>query len=88
MKAELRNYLSRIGREGGLKSRRSLDPEMARRMVRVREAGRAFRRFRSICFWSCDPNYMIHEDDIPWVADQLMRFGGREGWRLGAKLCR
>jgi hypothetical protein len=30
---------------------------------------------------------VVREDDIPWVAEQLMRFGGRQGWELGAKLC-
>jgi hypothetical protein len=88
MRREIRNYLSQIGSKGGRKSRRELDPESARRMVRVREARRAFRRFRSRCFWSHDPSYLVREADIPWVADQLMRFGGRQGWELGAKLCR
>ncbi len=80
--------MSRIGRKGGRRSRRVLDPETARLMVRVREARRAFRRFHSRCFWSYDPDYVIREADIPWVADLLMRFGGREGWDLGARLCR
>jgi hypothetical protein len=57
-------------------------------MVRVREARRAFRRFYPRCFWSHDPGYVIGEHDIAWVADLLMRFGGREGWELGARLCR
>jgi hypothetical protein len=26
--------------------------------------------------------------DVPWVAEQLMKFGGRAGWELGARLCR
>jgi hypothetical protein len=88
MKAEVREYLSQIGIRGGRKSRRFLDSEVARRMVRVREARRAFRRFRAKCFWSFNPEYVVRESDIPWVADQLMRFGGREGWETGARLCR
>jgi hypothetical protein len=88
MREDVRRYLSDIGRRGGQRSRRRLDPDTARRMVRVREAKRAFRRFRTRCFWSFDPDYPIREQDIPWVADLLMRFGGREGWTLGAKLCR
>ena len=88
MNDEVRRYMSRIGRKGGRRSRRVLDPETARLMVRVREARRAFRRFHSRCFWSYDPDYVIREADIPWVADLLMRFGGREGWDLGARLCR
>ena len=57
-------------------------------MVRLREARRAYRRFHTQCFWSCDPDYQLMPGDVPWVAEQLMKFGGREGWELGARLCR
>jgi hypothetical protein len=57
-------------------------------MVRVREARRAFHRFRVQCFWSYRPDLQIGADDIPWVAEQLMKHGNREAWRIGAKLCR
>ena len=40
----LRRYLAEIGRRGGIKSRRVLEPETARRMVAIREARRAARR--------------------------------------------
>jgi hypothetical protein len=86
--AQVRAYLSTIGRRGGRKSRRRLDPEMARDMVRLREARRAFRRFHTQCFWFCDPDYEVTLRDVPWVADRLMTFGGRTGWELGARLCR
>jgi len=36
----INKYLASIGRRGGLKSRRSLDPATARRMVRIRELRR------------------------------------------------
>jgi hypothetical protein len=85
---KVRAYLARIGRRGGQKSRRRLEPEAARGMVRLREARRAFRRFHTQCFWSCDPEYTVTPRDLPWVADQLMKFGGRTGWELGARLCR
>lgn len=85
---DVRSYLARIGSRGGRKSRRTLDPETARAMVRVREARRAFRRFRVTCFWSCRPDLVITAADVPWVADQLMKHGNREAWHAGAKLCR
>jgi hypothetical protein len=88
MDPTVRSYLSAIGRRGGRKSRRSLAPDAARDMVRVREARRAFRRFHTRCFWSYDPDYRISLRDVVWVADQLMKFGGRAGWELGARLCR
>lgn len=57
-------------------------------MVRVREARRAFRRFHTQAFWSFDPDYRITARDLPWVAERLMTHAGREGWQIGAKLCR
>ncbi len=84
---KLDRYLAEIGARGGRKSRRTLDPETARTMVRVREARRAFRRFRTTCFWSYRPDLVIGAADIQWVAEQLMKHGNREAWSIGAKLC-
>jgi hypothetical protein len=72
MERNLRAYLAEIGRRGGRKSRRTLDPEMARAMVRVREARRAYRRFHTKCFWSFKPDYDI---------------GRRDAWEVSRKLC-
>ena len=89
MERSVRAYLAEIGRRGGRKSRRSLDPETAREMVRVREARRAFRRFHAACFWSFDPDYRIGPGDVVWVAEQLRRHGGRDAWVTASKLlCR
>ena len=81
----IRRYLAKIGSQGGRKSRRKLDPETARSMVRVREARRAFRRFRTTCFWSCRPDLIVTADDVPWVAEQLRKHGNREAWQVGLK---
>jgi hypothetical protein len=86
MNPELRQYLSEIGRRGGLKSRRTLAPETARAMSRVRDARRAFRRFHTQCFGSYDPSYRVGMADIEWVADQLMAHGDREARLVGARL--
>jgi hypothetical protein len=88
MSTKIRKYLAAIGSRGGRKSRRTLDPETARRMVRVREARRAFRRFRTTCFWSVRPDFRVTQSDVPWIAEQLMKHGNREAWRIGARLCR
>ena len=37
-------YLAKIGRRGGIKSRRTLEPDVARRMVEIREARRVAQR--------------------------------------------
>ncbi len=56
-------------------------------MVRVREARRAYRRFRAQCFGSFDPAYRVQLEDVPWVADRLRRHGGRAAWEIASKLC-
>lgn len=76
------------GRLGGIRSRRALDPETARAMVRVREARRAYRTYYATCFWSYRPDLVITAADVPWVAEQLRQHGGRDGWDVAARLCR
>lgn len=83
----VRSYLAKIGRTGGKKSRRALDPETARSMVRVREARRAYRTYRTQCFWSYAPDLKIGADDVTWVAENLMKHGNRGAWRIGRSLC-
>jgi hypothetical protein len=88
MDQNIREYLAEIGRRGGRASRRTLNPEQARAMVRVREARRAYRRFHPQCFWSYTPDLRITGADIPWVVEQLRRHGGRAAWNEAARLCR
>ncbi|MDH5804253.1 MAG: hypothetical protein OEZ54_03640 [Gemmatimonadota bacterium] len=88
MDKTVRGYLATIGRRGGTKSRRRLDPDTARRMVAVREARRAFKKFKTQCFWSYRADLAIGPDDVPWVAEQLMKNGNREAWLKGKSLCR
>ena len=76
MRDSVREYLAGIGRRGGRKSRRALDSETARAMVRVREARRAYRKFYAECFWSYEPEYLIKASDVPWVVEQLRKHGG------------
>jgi hypothetical protein len=84
----VRKYLAEIGRKGGAKSRRRLSPEQARDMVRVREARRAFRRFRARCFWHLREDLEVGLEDIPEIVRGLRQHGGREGFILAEKLCR
>ncbi len=88
MNETVRKYLAEIGRKGGKRSRRPLDSETARRMVRVREARRAFRRYHARCFWSFDPDYQVTQNDVEWVADHLKKHGDRTAWAVGVELCR
>lgn len=84
----IKDYLRRIGRKGGLKSRRSLSSAEARDMVRVREAGRAFRKFYAQCFWYLREDMPITRENIPEIVRGLRQNGGREGYLLAEKLCR
>ena len=88
MNAVIRKYLAEIGRRGGRVSRRQLNSQAAKGMVKVREARRAYNRFYAQCFWSFSPKLRIKAPDVPWVAEQLMKHGGREAWLTAGKLCR
>jgi hypothetical protein len=88
MRPPIRKYLASIGRKGGLASKRILNPDEARSMVKLREARRAYRKFHAQCFWSYRPDLEITGKDVPWIAEQLMKQGGREAWQVGARLCR
>ena len=88
MKPEVRRYLAEIGRRGGKRSRRALSAGVARDMVRLREAKRAFLRFQTECFWSYDPQRPITASDIAWIIEQLRKNGGRRAWEAAARLCR
>jgi hypothetical protein len=83
----VRKYLAEIGSRGGRKSRRALSSEVAKKMVRVREARRAYRQFHTQCFWSYDPELRVGSEDVPWVAEQLMRHGNRRAWEVAQRLC-
>lgn len=83
----VRRYLAEIGRRGGQRSRRTLDPETARNMVRVREARRAYRRFHASCFWSYRPDLEIGLDDVAWVAETLIKHGNLEAREVARRLC-
>lgn len=85
---DVRAYLASIGSKGGRKSRRTLSPETARDMVRVREARRAYRRYHAQCFWSYRPDLKIGLPDVSWVAEQLRKHGNRETWLVAERLCR
>lgn len=88
MNSEIRRYLAEIGRRGGRKSRRKLDPGTARDMVRVREARRAFRKFHAVCFWSYRKDLRIDLGNIDWVVETLRKNGDMRAWKAAERLCR
>jgi hypothetical protein len=84
----IKEYLSGIGRKGGVTSRRRLSPEDARNMVRVREARRALRDFHAQCFWYLRSDLEVTLEDLPEIVRGLRQHGGRQGFLRAAKLCR
>lgn len=58
------------------------------RRRRVELARRAFKNFYAQCFWSYRRDAEIGEEDIPWVIRELRYYGGHEGYRVAAELCR
>lgn len=88
MNKTISKYLSKIGSKGGLKSKRKLPSHLAKNMVKVREARKAFKKYYHQCFWSFDPNYKIGAKDVNWVSEQLMKNGDQALWQIGMKLCR
>lgn len=83
-----REYPARIGPQGGVRRRRQLSSEQARDMVRVREARRAFREFRTQCLWYLRPDLVVTLEDVPEIVRGLRLHGGRKGFLIAARLCR
>ena len=88
MNTSTKTYLSKIGSKGGKKSRRILSASDAKKMVLVREAKRAFRKYYASCFWSYDPNYDITFEDIDWIVKNLQKNGDLSAWKKSQQLCR
>lgn len=84
----VRSYFAEIGSKGGRRSRRTLTSEQSKAMLKVREARRAFTRFRALCFWSYDPDLKITLDDVEWIARTLRKNGNRQAWEVADYLCR
>ena len=82
----MQRYLAEIGRQGGLRSRRALDPSTARRMVAIREARRAYRSYYHTCFWSYQPNAVIQTKDIGWVVEGLKKEGDRHAYEWARRI--
>ena len=80
------NYFASIGRKGGSCSRRTLSPEQAKDMVRIREARRAYKKYHTQCFWYMPEGADIKKSDIPEIVRGLKKNGGRQGFLLAAKL--
>ena len=55
---------------------------------RLEIARKAFKEYFAQCFWSSDPRREITEQDIPFIARGLRYYGGYNGYRIAAKLCR
>jgi len=53
---------------------------------RVELARRAFREFYAQCFWSYRRDWLVEEEDIPWLIEELRLNGGHKGYRMATAL--
>ena len=88
MDSNTRKYLAKIGKKGGQKSRRTLIPEEAKLMVKVREARKAFKKFYTMCFWHLKPDLHINKNNLSVIVNGLKNCGNREAYFAAVKLCR
>ena len=81
-----RTYFAEIGRRGGKKSRRALSRKQAQKMVAVRLARSAYRKFGAACFWPYVSNLQITAANADWVAMQLRRNGNLAAWQIALRI--
>lgn len=53
---------------------------------RVELARRAFKEFYAQCFWSYRRDWLVEEEDIPWLIEELRLNGGHKGYRMATAL--
>jgi hypothetical protein len=53
---------------------------------KVELAQQLYREYRATCFWSCQPDLVITEDLITFVAEGLRENGGRKGFLAASPL--
>jgi hypothetical protein len=44
-------------------------------------------RFRALCFWNWPKEFEVSEETLPDIAGALQLHGGREGFKLGGRIC-
>jgi hypothetical protein len=64
-----------------------LEPNTTEPESRLALVQRAFREFRSQCFWSYRDDVVSKEVDIRFVVRELRRNGGPKGYQIAAELC-
>lgn len=51
-------------------------------------AREALATYRTRCFWSLDPAFVVTMETLPIIIDGLQRHGDRRAFQLAAQLCR
>lgn len=44
--------------------------------------------YRTRCFWSLSPDFIVTEETLPIIIEGLRRHGDRRAFQLAARLCR
>lgn len=61
------------------------ESDSAERLALAREA---LATYRTRCFWSLAPGFVVTEETLPLVIEGLRRHGDRAAFQLAARLCR
>ena len=72
--------------QGRQSRRRTLTAAQARRMVGVRLTKSAFRKYFTLCFWSCEPTFPINRGNADWVVAQLQKNGNLAAWKRATRI--
>ena len=51
-------------------------------------AREALAAYRTRCFWSLAPDFVVTAETLPIIIDGLQRHGDRRAFQLAAELCR
>jgi hypothetical protein len=54
----------------------------------IKTAKEALAAYRTSCFWSLSPDFIVTAETIPIIINGLRRHGDRKAFQLAAQLCR
>lgn len=62
----------------------SVSSPVQERLALAREA---LSTYRTRCFWSLSPDFIVDESTLPIIIAGLRRYGDRKGFQIAAQLC-
>lgn len=75
-----------MGSKGGRLSKRKLSPLESNQMLAVREANRAFKLYKSTCFWSFPDNFKVTQSNLYLVTKALKEQGNLKAFNKARQI--